>query len=247
MLDALLRRLREPDGLVRADAMNALRALSDPGKLDGLAAVARDPQAHELGRSFAISLIEEEQGAAPSEVLVAIAGDASVPEDTRARAIAALSRRDAARFDAVADALAADRSAVVRAAVTSYAERLPAAHAEALCRAALSDPSRWVRSATCYPIEHYRLAALAPLIVDAFQRIEQRQRAENPNFTFWDRRDEENALVRALAGCIAAPGLAAITAPVRKQLQEFASDPDNDDREQSIFLYTYARNVLGIK
>lgn len=186
----------------------------------------------------------------PLEQLAALALDRAAPADARVRAVAALSQRDAARYDAAVDALAADPSADVRAAAVLYADRLDAARAEALVRVALEDASSRVRCAVHYAVVRHRIAGIAPLLVDALQRLEERLRREKPEFGFWDRRYEEDALLKALAASTGAPGFAALIKPIRAWLQAIAADPDNDDVEEQIFLYRNARAVLdaaGIK
>jgi hypothetical protein len=245
MLDRLLQLLRSEEMSERWTAVEQLRALSQPGKLERIAEVARDPGAGKLGRRDAVALIAAAEEPGAGELLFALAVEPRAPADARCYAVAALADRDPAALARAADALLRDPDPAVRAAVVADAWRLPRERAETIVRAALDDPATAVRSTACLPIAHADLPGLAGAVADAFAKIEERIRREKGSAGTWDVAWEEDALLRALAKRASDPDARQAVAPIVGRLIELAADPSSYDAQQGLLAGRNAAEILA--
>lgn len=245
MLENLLQLLRSEEMSERWAAVERLRTLSEPGKLERIAEVARDPGASELGRRDAISLIAGADDSGAGALLLALAVEAGAPADARSRAVAALAARDPTALAQAAGALLRDPDPAVRAALVADAGRLPRETAATIVRAALDDPATAVRSAAWMPIAEADLRGFAGPVATALAKIEERIRSEKGSAEFWDVAWEEEALLRALAKRAFDPEMRRAVTPIIGRLIELAADPSSYDAQQGLLAGRNAAEILA--
>lgn len=245
MLDRLLQLLRSEEMSERWTAVEQLRAHSQPGKLERIAEVARDPDASELGRRDAIALIAGADDPEAGALLLALAVESGAPADARGRAVTALAARDPAALAQAAGAILRDPDPAVRAALVADAGRLPRECAETIVRAALDDPATAVRSAVWLPIAEADLRGFAGPVAAAFAKIEERIRREKGSAGTWDVAWEEEALLRALAKRACDPEMRQTVTPIIGRLIELAADPDSYDAQQGLLAGRNAAEILA--
>lgn len=224
MLEHLLQLLRSEEMPERWKAVERLRTLSAPGKLERIAGVARHLGASGLGRRDAIALIAGADDPEAGALLLALAVESGAPADARGRAVTALAARDPAALAQAAGAILRDPDPAVRAALVADAGRLPRECAETIVRAALDDPATAVRSAAWLPIAEADLRGFAGPVTAAFAKIEERIRREKGSAGTWDVAWEEEALLRALAKRACDPEMRQAVTPITGRPIELAAD-----------------------